>query len=225
MSTPTVRSLMTTDIVSVRTATPFTEIVELLATRRISAVPVVDVDGRPIGVVSEADLLTKEEFDGGGEPRPMLAGPARRRRWRQAQGTTAGDVMRTPVLTIAPEESVGAAARRLAAAGVRRLFVVDDAGRLAGVLSRRDLLRPYLRGDEQLTADIEAEVVDALWIEPGSVEVSVSEGVVHLTGTLARRSEAGLVVGLARTRPGVVGVIDDLRYEFDDLAAAGSGAV
>ena len=226
MRSPTVTSVMTDEVISISSETPFKEIVELLIKHNISAVPVVDGDGVPVGVVSEADLMSKEEFEGGTEPRPLLAGPARRRRWRQSTGTTAADLMHRPVLTVRADDLVPVAARKLAAAGVRRLFVVDAAGRLVGVVSRRDLLTLYLRSDEQLASEIMANVLGAaLWIEDDRVQVTVADGVVTLTGTLPRRSEADVTARLTRAQPGVIGVVDHLRYEYDDLAAAGAGAL
>lgn len=225
MSTPTVSSVMTREVISVAPQTPFKEIVELLIGHQISAVPVVDDAGKPIGVVSEADLVSKEEFDGGAEPMPLLS-RARRHRWHQAAGVTAVEVMHRDVVTILHSETIPAAARKLVAAGVRRLFVINDAGLLVGVLSRRDLLLVYLRSDEQLAEQISEDVLDAcLWIGSEAVHVAVTEGVVTLTGTLPRRSEAGITVRLVQAQPGVIGVVDNLRYEFDDLAAAGSGAI
>jgi CBS domain-containing protein len=222
---PTVASVMTPDVITVRPHTPFKAVVELLDRHHVGAVPVVDEEDRPIGVVSEADLVSKEEFDGGADPVPLLSGPARRRRWRKARGLTAGEVMHAGVRTIGPTETVAAAAGRLASAGVRRLFVVDEAGRLVGVLSRRDLLTVYLRTDSQLAAEVRGNVLEAaLWIE-GGVEVGVADGIVTLTGTLPRRSEVDIVGRLTQAQPGVVGVVNDLHYIVDDLAAAGAGAV
>lgn len=225
MRTLTVASVMTQDVITVRPDTPFKAVVELLDEHRISAAPVVDEEDRPIGVVSEADLTAKEEFGGGTDPIPLLSGPARRRRWRQAHGLTAGDVMHAAVHTIGPTETVARAAGQLASAGVRRLFVVDEAGRLVGVVSRRDLLTVYLRTDEQLTDEIRGNVLEgALWIDSG-VQVTVADGIVTLSGTLPRRSDTDIVTRLTQAQPGVVGVVNDLRFEFDDLAAAGAGAI
>jgi CBS domain-containing protein len=225
MRSLTVASVMTENVISIRPQTPFKEIVELLVGHRISAVPVVDGDGAPVGVVSEADLVSKEEFEGGTDPMPLVS-PARRRRWRQAAGLTAADVMHHELITVAATDKVQDAARKLVAAGVRRLFVVDDDGRLVGVLSRRDLLTVYLRSDEQLADEITNDVLRAsLWIDGDAVQVEVIDGVVTLTGTLPRRSDAETAVRLVQAQLGVVGVVDNLRYEYDDIAATRSGAV
>lgn len=222
---PSVASVMTEEVISIRPETTFKEIVELLTGHAISAVPVVDGDGVPVGVVSEADLLSKEEFEGGTDPVPLLSRSGRRR-WHQSSGVTAADVMNRSVLTILVTETIPVAARKLARGGVRRLFVVEATGRLVGVVSRRDLLKVYLRTDEQLTSEIKANVLAAaMWVDEGVVDVQVNDGVVTLAGTLPRRSEAEVAARLTRAQPGVVGVVDNLRYEFDDLATAGTGMV
>jgi CBS domain-containing protein len=224
MRSPTVASVMTHEVISIGPRTPFKEIVEILVGRGISAVPVVD-DGVPIGVVSEADLVSKEEFDGGTDPMPLFS-RARRQRWHQAAGLSAADVMHKDVVTVQDTEKIPAAARKLVVAGVRRLFVVNDTGHLVGVLSRRDLLTVYLRSDEQLAEEISKDVLAAtLWIDGEAVQVAVTDAVVTLDGTLRRRSEADIAARVVQAQPGVVGVIDNLRYEYDDLAAASSGAL
>lgn len=218
MREPDVASLMTREVVKVDVGTPFKEVVAILADGAFSAVPVVDADGRPVGVVSEADLLPKEEYRGGTEPGPsVLARRDTRQRWRQAHGTTAADVMTAPVITIGPDEPASAAARELAVEGVRRLFVVDTDGRLLGVLSRRDLLKVFLRGDEELRRTIVRDVLQrTLWVKPTAVEVEVVDGVVTLRGTIDRRSEADIARRLTQAMPGVVDVHDHLSYSWDD---------
>ncbi|MFD7660237.1 CBS domain-containing protein, partial [Actinosynnema sp. NPDC059797] len=198
----------------------FKDIATTLTEGAFGAVPVVDDEGRPIGVVSEADLLPKEEYRGGTEDAPsVFAGRDARRRWRRSQGVTAADVMTSPVATTGPDEPASAAAHRLAEAGVRRLFVVDGDGRLVGVLSRRDLLRVFLRSDAELREQITREVVQrTLWLEPTAIEVDVVDGVVTLTGRVERRSEADIAVRVTRATPGVVDVVDRLTPSWDDTA-------
>ncbi|MEV1122033.1 CBS domain-containing protein [Actinosynnema sp. NPDC049800] len=218
MREPTVASLMTGEVVSVRAGTSFKELVTILTAGAFSAVPVVDDQGRPVGVVSEADLLPKEEYRGGTEVAPPLfAKPETRKRWRQAHGTIAADVMTGPVITTGSDEPASAAAHQLAVTGVRRLFVVDAEGRLVGVLSRRDLLRVFLRTDAELRQEITHEIMGrTLWLEPVAVEVQVVDGVVTLRGHVERRSEVDIAVRLTRALPGVVDVVSGLTHRWDD---------
>ena len=150
-----VGSLMTRDVVTVEPGAPFRELAAVMTRHGISAVPVVDGRGRPIGVVSEADLLAKQEFHGGRDEVPH-GDKLARERWFRAQGRNAAEVMTTPVRVVSAGTGVSVAARLFATAGVRRLFVTDWYGRLIGVVSRRDLLRVYVNQAGERKSDVGA---------------------------------------------------------------------
>lgn len=141
---PTVGSMMTRKPVAARPDTPFKELVTLMGEHGVSGLPVVD-KGKPVGVVTEADTLTKQEYRGGTMPRPWFASRARRARWQKSAGLTATDLMTTLAVTIEESATVSAAARLLAEKRIRRLCVVNEAGELAGVVSRRDVIGTFLR--------------------------------------------------------------------------------
>jgi CBS domain-containing protein len=125
--------------------------------------------------------------------------------------------MTSPVRSITPDLSVSAAARELASAGLRRLFVVDSDGALVGVVSRRDLLKLFLRDDEELRTTIRDEIFGrVLWVDPGTVDVEVTDGVVDLHGQLERQSEVDIAGHLVRVLPGVVDVHNRLRCGWND---------
>ena len=189
---------------------------ELLAERRVSALPVLDGDGRVVGIVSEADLLLKEEFP---EDRPAAgcsrAGTGGPR--AKAVGDTAAELMTSPAVTVGPDATVAEAARLLHRHGVKRLPVVDPAGPLLGIVSRADLLKVFLRSDGEIAADVRQEVlVRSLWVAPDSVDVDVRDGVVTLRGRLERRSQVAIAVSLVHALDGVVDVVDELDFEVDD---------
>ncbi|MDX8031249.1 CBS domain-containing protein [Lentzea sp. BCCO 10_0856] len=217
MREPTVASLMTHEVITADVECPFKGLVRLLEDNGISAVPVLD-GGCPVGVVSEADLLPKEEFRGGTAEAPgVFAGRATKHRWEQASGVTARDVMTSPVRTISPDLAASAAARELPAAGVRRLFVVDSDGALVGVLSRRDLLKLFVREDDELRTTIRDEVFGRmLWVDPDPLYIAVTGGVVTLQGKLERQSEVEIAGHLVRALPGVVEVHNRLRAGWND---------
>lgn len=221
MREPTVASLMTREVITTDVGSSFKDVVKLLEDNAISAVPVLD-GGYPVGVVSEADLLPKEEFRGGTEEAPgVFAGRAVKHRWEQSAGLTAADVMTSPVKTVPPDTSASAAARELAAEGLRRLFVMDSDGALVGVLSRRDLLKLFLREDDELRTDIRDEIFGrTLWVDPDGVDVEVAEGVVTMRGQLERQSEVEIAEHLVRGLPGVVDVRNDLRAGWNDTTHA-----
>jgi CBS domain-containing protein len=215
---PDVASVMTSPVITARPGTPFKRLVEMMTDHGIGAVPVVDEQNRPLGVVSEADAIAKQEFHGG-DGEPPHGDRAGRDRWYRALALTAGELMSTPVHTVPAGEPVSVAAGLLANERVRRMFVVDDDGRLAGVVSRRDLLTIYLRSDGELRADIEALLGSpAVGVPEDTVGVSVRDGTVTVDGVLTSRRQADVVGRAVLAMPGVVGVRNNLRYVVDDLA-------
>lgn len=223
MRTWRVRDVMTTDVVTVGTDTPYRQIVDVLTGRRISAVPVVDAEGRVCGVVSEADLLHKIEAIG--QPRRrVFVGRRHRQAQSKAGAVCAADLMTAPAVTVDADVVLAQAARIMDHRHVKRLVVVDDAGRPAGIVTRTDLLTVYLRSDADIRQDVAQEVLrKVLMIDEGTVRVEVTDGVVRLSGTLDRRTSADIAIRLAAQVIGAVGVIDELGYEFDDTVLAGFG--
>lgn len=212
MGEPDVASVMTTQVTTARPDTSFKDLVQTMTEHGISAVPVVDEHDRPVGVVSEVDALAKQEFRGGGGELPH-GDRARRDRWYRALARTAAELMTSPVHTIPATEPVSVAARRLASENVRRLFVVDDEGRITGVVSRRDLLRIYLRTDAELRDGLEAMLAAAeLGVPEGTVGVTVHDGTATVDGVLPSRRQADLVARAVLATPGVVGMRNNLRY-------------
>ncbi|WP_137991136.1 CBS domain-containing protein [Streptomyces vilmorinianum] len=192
-----VADLMTPTAVSVVAGTTFKEIARLLDEFDITAVCVVDESNRPLGVVSEADLVR-----------------------RRAAGTgpdTAGSLMSSPAVVARPEWSVVRAARVMERAKVKRLPVVDDDGRLVGVLSRSDLVQLFLRRDRAIQEEIVEDVVtQTLGLSPSALSVEVTDGRVTLSGTVRRRSLVPVILRLCNSVDGVVGVVDRLQYEDED---------
>ncbi|MFD8078414.1 CBS domain-containing protein [Streptomyces sp. NPDC059718] len=211
-----VGDLMTKAVVSVRPDTSFKEIARLLAEHDVTAVPVVDEGDRPVGVVSEADLLRKEA----GLPDPAGLLPARHPRPGERSriaATTAEGLMSSPPTVARPEWSVVEAARVMERRGVKRLPVVDGTGRLVGVVSRTDLLRVFLRRDRAIREEITGELlVKTLGLAPDAVAVQVAEGKVTLDGVVDRRSLVPVVLELCRGVDGVVDVEARLGYKADD---------
>ncbi|WP_214317842.1 CBS domain-containing protein [Nonomuraea sediminis] len=217
----TVSDVMTTQVCSVKQDTPFKEIAETLIAHGISAVPVVDDDNRVVGMVSEADLLRKEEFreqfyrEGYKPPlRARLRHPGGR---EKATGDTAGELMSAPPITVSPEAPVGSAARIMETREVKRLAVVDAGGRLVGLVSRRDLIKVFTRSDVDLAAEILGDILGrVLWMDTDEVRAEVKDGVVTLSGSMRKRSEAAIAVRLTQRVNGVVDVIDKITWKEDD---------
>jgi CBS-domain-containing membrane protein len=174
------------------------------------------------GVVSEADLLRKIEYAGDEEPR-MFDGRRRRADRAKAGGRTAVEVMSTPPVVVQSGTSIAAAARLMDDEGVKRLPVVDDLGRLIGIVSRGDLLKVHLRPDDEIATEVRDVLGTYLPERAESVQAEVDNGVVTLTGRLERWSTTIVADRLIRQVGGVVEVIDKLGYDFDDSAVLGTG--
>jgi CBS domain-containing protein len=214
MTHRTVREVMTTDVATARQDTPFKELAGLMAARRVSALPVLDGQDRVAGVVSQMDLLCKEEYQPDGK-RPHWWWHRSRR--AKAAGVTAADVMTAPAVTIGPDATVVEAARALDAHHVKRLPVVDAGGQLAGIVSPRDLLAVFRRPDQAIRDEVAGEVFgDILRTNPALVRVEVAEGIVTLDGEVETKSMVDVAVRLTRAVDGVVGVTGQIGYAMDD---------
>ena len=218
-----VEDLMTAAVVSVRRNAGFKDIAQPLAEHDITVVPALDDQGRPIGVVSEGDLLRKQESqaDPGGHLSAAYLQPAER---AKAHALTAEALMTSPAVTARPRWSVVEAARVMAQHHVKRLPVVDDAGRLVGVISRGDLLHVSLRRDHAIREEIMTDVLTrTLGVAPGAVTVQVTDGRVTLDGTVPQGGLIPIAVRLCESIDGVVDVTHHLRAEHDATPDAPTG--
>ncbi|MFF5924236.1 CBS domain-containing protein [Streptomyces flavochromogenes] len=203
-----VSDVMTHTAVAIGRDAPYKEIVALMDQWRVSAVPVLEGEGRVVGVVSEADLLPKEEFRLD-EPRPDEFAEA-----AKAGALRAGELMSSPAITVHPDATLAEAARIMATRKVKRLPVVNGIGMLEGVVSRSDLLKVFLRTDGEIEAEIRRSVLGES-VAPAGLEVSVVEGVATLHGALAERSLVPLLARAVRAVEGVVDVRMDLGAHED----------
>ncbi|MFI8363950.1 CBS domain-containing protein [Streptomyces sp. NPDC085612] len=206
----TVSDVMTHTAIAIGREASYKEIVELMHEWKVSAVPVLEGEGRVVGVVSEADLLPKEEFR---REQPLL--PDHIEEASKAGGVLAEELMTSPAVTVHPDATIAEAARIMARKHVKRLPVVNGVGMLEGVVSRSDLLKVFLRPDGELEEEIRQAVLGEL--APGAtLAFSVQDGVVTLRGPLRDRA---LVPLLARAISAVEGVVD-VRIELDGSVSA-----
>jgi CBS domain-containing protein len=213
-----VKDLMTTQVVTVGPATPFKEIVARLAEHRVSAVPVVDDAGLVLGVVSEADLLLKEEFPDPDQDIPLFWTKRRRLERDKAAASTARDLMTIALVSISPDATAAEAARRMHTANIKRLPVLGEGGRLVGIISRSDLLRVFNRADRPIRREIMDEViVGEFMMDPNRFFIHVDDGVVVLQGRVERRSLIPYLVRAVHGVEGVVRVETRLTYDIDDV--------
>lgn len=215
----TVSEVMTRDVVTVRPDTQFKEITSVLSTHGLSAVPVADERGAPIGLVSETDLLRKqaEQPDKYGKQATPPGWPHER---AKARAENAAGLMTTPVVTAHADWPVAQAARAMDRHRVRRLLVVDDKDRIIGIVSRSDLLSVFLRPDEEIREEIRGDVLEGMLRLGGTeVQVQVHDGVVTLRGEVETRSTAQIAERLAKGVDGVVTVRPMIDYTVDDMVA------
>ncbi|GAA3220097.1 CBS domain-containing protein [Dactylosporangium siamense] len=211
MSRWNVADVMTIGAISVREDTPFKEIVDLLEAHAINAVPVVDGSDRVVGVVSSADLVPKIEFAGDGDQPRSFEGRHTRQARGKAQATAAGELMNAPAVTVTSTTSLVAAARAMEHDELKRLPVVDGSGRLIGMVTRRDLLKVFLRTD----ADIRREIVDealkgVAGVQRSQLRVEVDDGVVTLLGEVEHGSLVPALIHRIERVDGVVDVVSHL---------------
>lgn len=217
-----VRELMTPEVVTVRTDTPFQEIVRAMSGHGVSGLPVV-TDGQVVGVVSEGDLLVKADRANRVRihvPRQNLV-DVDEECLRRLQGTVAGELMSAPAVTVDADADLRLAARLLSSHDISRLPVTSD-GELVGILTRADVIRSFLRSDEDIREEIEREVLASrVLADTDAVEVDVLDGVVTLKGSVARASTARLIGVHVDRLHGVVRLNNELTHGVESQPVEG----
>lgn len=194
-----VQDIMTGPVFTVRPTDPVEGAAALLADRGITAAPVIDERNRLVGMVSEGDLLRDRVPEDPTAHLRAVPGHAVRRPHIVAE------VMTRDVVTAWPMEDVADVARTMLSRDVRSVPVLDD-GRVVGIISRRDLLRSVLRTDDVLAHEVQQRL-DAYADRSGRWTATVADGVVRIDGLVDDDEERRVVEILARTVPGVAGVI------------------
>ena len=210
----TVNEVMTTHVVAVTEGASFRDIAVLLRQHQVSAFPVVDADGKVIGVVSEADMLPKEALLAGfGDQPPAGALAEPHNDFAKAAGVTAASIMTRPPITITPDEPVTSAARLMYSCKVKSLPVVTEHGYLVGIISRADVLSVYGRPAAEIAREIRQDVImTGFRGDPGSFTVTVKEGIVTLAGRPETAQQGRDILAEAWHVEGVVSVRDRLTY-------------
>lgn len=210
-----VKELMTTEVVSVGPEDPIKEAARIMVDSAVSGLPVIDGDGKLVGIVTEADFVAGEA----GRRADNRAGLLRFLLNRQTIGDeekSVSDLMTPNVITVGPDTDHTEAARKMDREGVKRLLVTDG-GKVVGIVSRADMLRAFTRSDEDIVEELTQHLIrDVLWLDPASVRVESVDGNVVLDGRLENRSDATLLVELARRVDGVASVNDQLGWEYDN---------
>jgi CBS-domain-containing membrane protein len=195
--------LMTTEVIAVSRDTGLREAARLMFRNRVSGLPITEPDGTLIGIITEADFLRLE---------------VERQEGARDQVATVGEVMSIGVVTIRPEMEIYEAAKIMAVQEVKRLPVVDDDNRLLGVISRADIVSIFTRPDDVIEDEIREDLLRrVLFIDPDELGVSVTNGVVALSGEVGTRAEASMLEELTNRLDGVFGVEAKLTWLHADV--------
>jgi CBS domain-containing protein len=209
-----VEDVMIREVVKVRPGDTLKHAAALLVEHGISGMPAVADDGEVVGVLSGADILAKERAE-----RPAHGALYRALHPEETYSDdlklaarTVAEAMTWPAVTVEPTAPVARAAALMGDAKISRLPVVDAAGRLVGIVTRSDLVRAFVRDDEEIAEEIRRDVIlRTLWIDPSDVEVTVEDGVVTLAGEVDTRLDGELAAELVRRVPGVVAVESEVK--------------
>lgn len=212
-----VKDVMTTRVVAVRENATFKDIATMLTEYRVSAFPVLDDEGKVIGVVSEADLLSKEALVAAMGVQAVrlgrTAGSPYHDEFAKAAAVTAADLATKPPVVVTPDEPVSSAARLMYHGRVKRLPVVGEKGQLVGIVSRADVLSVYGRPDAEIRQEImENVILNEFFADPEHFAVTVSSGIVTLEGYPETTARGHDIVAETWHVEGVVSVRDRLTY-------------
>lgn len=207
-----VEEIMTRDVTTVAPHVPLKEVARTMIERGISGLPVVDLEDRLVGVVSETDIVYRARAD---EPRrPTLVSQLLHRGRQDMESKlgalTAGEAMTSPAVTVEPTVSVPRAAALMTDRGLSRLVVTDGRdGQLVGIVTRSDFVRAFARSDSEIESEVGRRLGDS-WV-PTTVSFTVADGIVKLSGAIETREQANGLIAIVRGVPGVVSVVSDLR--------------
>jgi CBS domain-containing protein len=210
-----VQDVMTANPTTVSPDTPLKKVAAILVGEGFGGVPVLTAQGQVAGVLTESDLLRKEQLQRDPDGRHAIHPSYRARGMAAAE--TAGELMDRHAATVPAGTSVAEAARLMDSRQSRFLLVTGEDGKLLGVVTARDLLRVLLRPDADIKAEISRDILlDYLGTNPVLVKVDVTDGVVRLTGEVERKSMLGAVLPAVRSVDGVIDAEARLSYAIDD---------
>ncbi len=217
------QDVMVRDVVTVGPNTKVAEAVALLVKHDISALPVVDLDGNLLGMLSEADLLEREEL-GAEHHHPwwtesLMPASKLAKEFAKAHGKKVSEIMSTNVISASLDTPVSDIAALLERHRIKRVPIVSG-DRIVGVVSRSNLIQALasskpVEAKSQADRIIRLELLDRLgqqqrWTDFGGRNIIVQDGVVHLWGLISSESERKALIALAEGVPGVVSVSDEM---------------
>lgn len=194
-----VKDIMSQPVYCVRDSDPIERVAALLADKKITAAPVLDDAGKLVGMVSEGDLLWLRVPE---DPTAHPVGveePAFARR-----PETIAQVMSRHPVTTSSSADVADVAETMLYRNIRSEPVIDN-GQVVGMVSRRDILRTFVRTDDVIAGEIQHRLDEYGGVDHGW-EVTVTRGLAIVDGSVRNEVDRTVVSIIARTVPGVVGV-------------------
>jgi CBS-domain-containing membrane protein len=223
--------VMVTNVISVSPDASVQDVARVLLNARISAVPVVDQDGKLLGIVSEGDLMRRAEAGTGRERSwwaafiPQKKRPAAKKellatKFVKEHSRKVTDVMTRDVVTAAHDTPLSTIASLLEKNAIKRVPIVRKS-KVAGIVSRANLLQALANpgrqaevatplSDKKIRKKVLAQLNAESWTTSSSINVIVQDGTVQLWGTVASASEKKAVRVAAEVTPGVRAVDDNL---------------
>jgi len=217
------RDVMTTKLITISETTTAQEAARVMTENDVSALPVVDEQGHLVGVLSEADLLRRQEI-GTQLVRPwwleaVTPASTLAAEFLQAHGTAARELMSTKVISAAPSASLSEIATLMERHRIKRIPILED-NRLIGIVSRSNLVQALasappsvgktIERDRVIRAELLSRLAQQRWTDFGDRNVTVSDGVVHIWGLVGSPAEREALVALAAEVPGVKRVADEM---------------
>lgn len=215
--------VMVRDVVTVKADDDVSHAVRLLAEHDVSALPVVDETGAVVGVLSEADLMRREEI-GTEKHRPwwleaVMPSSVLAHDFAKEHGRKVAEVMTDDVIAAGEETPVGEIANLLEKHRIKRVPILRN-GKLVGIVSRSNLIQALAtapvregadsRSDRSIRLELLGRLGEQRWTDFGSRNVTVRDGVVHLWGLVGSPDERKALVALAEQMPGVRSVADEM---------------
>ncbi len=208
-----VLDIMSIDVLTVAPEDSLKAAARRMVEAGVSGLPVVDTNGKLVGIITEADFLEREAD----KTHRRLLDALMHKPDTVVEADTVGEVMSTHPVVIYPEASVTEAARVMSHHHVKRLPVVNDEGVLQGIISRGDVVTVFTRPDDVVEDEIREDIINrVLLLDADSLDVDVSDGIVVLSGCLPTRTDKRLLEEMVRRIDGVVRMESAVTFEVDD---------
>jgi CBS domain-containing protein len=211
------RDVMTRDVITVRPDAPLQEVATLFVSRRISGAPVVDEEGKLVGIITEADLLRREAQPMPEARRGFLSFLWQNRRLRAGRTVRVEEVMTHDVVTATEDTPVRELARQMILRKINRIPIVRE-GRVVGIVTRNDVLKAFARPDAEIVESVRRLLAEELGVDLSRLQIQSEHGTLRIRGEVDRSSDVELVHRYAALVDGVVSVDStELTYRVDDL--------